>query len=531
MTVNNPFNVLGLLAGIPEREIARRKAQINAYLNVGRELSFEEDFPWAVEGIDRSKESVAAAFAAIEQYNKRALHGFDWFQEGGRADGPALAHSRAGDIDKARDIWYRVAASGDLTEQSISCASNLGTLTMLTGIDNMETFAIGVNWKVKVLESPLLSSLLEKLGDQAVAKDVQGFIRAWATQLSGNVLPIHGGQPAAMQKLSASLGSVDPSTAQLLREPFEEHYAKTLDRLVATCKAKRKGDKANAHKHGKSIQTMAKKELDVLKAFVGPSSVTYQHSADQVAEELLECAIDHWNECHEDDSIDIDTVQILVTYAKGVAQGRMLKARIEDNWATMKEYIDDAPERERSAAIAPLLVEMKALLDGPGNRLRSFDDVDGFITQAQSVLVRVKRHLGESDDLYVNISSALVGKAQGALVEMVNSAQELARIDRTNMFQLPAKLSKALELQKRLGTMAMNAQLRAQYNKNLQVLQGLVDQLRPLGVSGSGGAWGRSTRGTDRPTTPQHEPGWLERNAVAIAIFVVIGLFIAALNK
>jgi len=534
MTVNNPFNVLGLLAGVPEKEIARRKAQINAYLNVGKELSFEEDIPWAVEGLDRSREAVAAAFASIEQYSSRALHGFGWFVEGSRADGPALAHLRADDTEKARDIWYRVAALGELTEQSISCASNLGSLTMLTGTDNMETFAIGVNWKVKVLGSTLLPTLLEKLGDQAVAQDVQGFIRAWALQLSGSVLPKYGGQTAAMRKLSSAISGANPSIVQLLREPFEEHYAKTLDRLVAGCKAKRKGDKANAHKHAASIQALAKRELDAFKAFSGNSSATYQHSADQVAEELLECAIDHWNECHEDDSIDIEAVRSLVTYAKALAQGKMLKARIEDNWATMKEYIDDAPERERAAAVAPLLNELKALLDGPGNALDSFEAVDAFITNAQLGLSRAKRQLGETDDLYINISSTLVGKAQSALVEMVNYAQERAGIDHTSMMLLPAKLTKALELQKRLGTMAMNTQLRAHYDKNLQVLQGLVDQLRPAGSQRTRRTTGGTHSGTSRPastSTPAQEPGWLERNAVAIVIFVVIGLFIGVCNN
>lgn len=534
MIRSNPFNVLGLLAGAAEKEIARRKAQVNAYLNVGKELHFDEDIPLAIEGVERTTDSVASAFAAIDQYRSRALHGFSWFMEGSRADGPALAHLRAGDVEKARDIWYRVAALGELTEQSISCASNLGTLTMLTGIDNMETFAIGMNWKVKVLESPLLPTLLEKLGDQAVAKDVQGFIRAWALQLSGIILPKYGGQPASMHKLSTCFDGANPSTGQLLREPFEEHYAKTLDRLIVRCKAKRKGDEANAHKHATSIQALVKRELDAFKAFSGIGSATYQHSADQVAEELLECAIDHWNECHEDDSIDIEAVRSLVTFAKALAQGKMLKARIEDNWATMKEYIDDAPERERAAAVAPLLNELKALLDGPGNKLDSFDDVDTFITKAQLGLSQAKRQLGETDDLYINISSTLVGKAQSALVEIVNNAQQLAGSEPINKILLPARLEKALDLQKRLGPMAMNAQLRAHYNKNLQVLQGLVDQLRPAGTQRTTRTTGGAQSGPSRPaptTTPAQEPGWLERNAVAIVIFVVIGLIIGVCNN
>jgi hypothetical protein len=534
MNVNNPFNALGLLAGVPEKEIARRKAQINAYLNVGKELSFEEDIPWAVEGLDRSREVVNAAFASIEQYSSRALYGFGWFVEGSRADGPALAHLRAGDTEKARDIWYRVAALGELTEQSISCASNLGTLTMLTGLENMETFAIGVNWKVKVLGSPLLPTLLEKLGDQAVAQDVQGFIRAWGIQLSGNVLQKYGGQPAAMQRLGSCFDGANPSTLQLLREPFEEHYAKTLDRLVAGCKAKRKGDKANAHKHASGIQALAKCELDAFRAFSGIGSASYQHSADQVAEELLECAIDHWNECIEDDTVDIKAVQRLVTDAKALAQGRMLKARIDDNWVTMKEHIDDAPERKRAAAVASLLNELKALVDGPGNALDSFDDVDAFITKAQLGLSRAERQLGETDDLYINISSTLVGKAQSALVDMVNHEQQLAASDTINKILLPARLDKALELHKRLGTMAMSTQLRAHYTKNLQVLQGLVDQLRPAGTQRTSRTTGRVQGGTSRPastTTPAQEPGWLERNAAAITIFVVMGLIIGVCNN
>ncbi|MBK8341384.1 MAG: hypothetical protein IPK99_16010 [Flavobacteriales bacterium] len=89
MIRRNPYNVLGLLAGVPEKEVAKRKAQINAYLNVGKEIAFPEDIPIAVEGLVRTKESVAQAIAEIDQYSKRAVHALYWFTEGGRADGPA----------------------------------------------------------------------------------------------------------------------------------------------------------------------------------------------------------------------------------------------------------------------------------------------------------------------------------------------------------------------------------------------------------------------------------------------------------
>ncbi len=128
MTRENPFNVLGLLAGASEKDIAQRKAQINAYLSVGKEIAFPEDIPVAINGMQRTPQVVAASLASIDQYSKRALHGLFWFTDGGRADGPALAHLRAGDEEKARDIWYRVVSMGPLTPQTISSCSNLGTL-------------------------------------------------------------------------------------------------------------------------------------------------------------------------------------------------------------------------------------------------------------------------------------------------------------------------------------------------------------------------------------------------------------------
>jgi len=523
MIASNPFNILGLLAGIPEKEIARRKAQINAYLNVGKELSFEEDIPLEV---DRTKESVAQAFAAIEQYSARALHGFFWFTEGSRADGPALAHLRAGDTDKARDIWCRVASLGELTEQSISCASNLGTLAMLTSEENMESFATGVDWKLKVIDSPLFPSFLERIGDAAVAKDILGFVRAWAEHLYAAVLPVHGGQPAAMRKLAACLDGVATGTASLVREPFEEHYSKQLERSVGQCAAKRKADKPNAHLAGRRLLTSSKPTTDAFKAFSGAKSMAYQHTADEVAEELLECAIAHWNAHQDDDSIDTKAAEQLVKHAKNLAQGSMLKARIADNWATMEEYIAEAPERQRTATIAPVINELKTLLDGADSDSDDLDDVERFIRSAQLGLGKMKLYLGEHDELYVSVSSAMVGKAQETLVRFVNETQKQAGFDITRRILLRAALAKALELQKRLGSMAMRPELRIQYDKNLSVLKNLVQLVDPGGTSRP------HSPSTPRPAyTSTSEPSWLQRNALAIVIFVVIGLFLWAYNK
>jgi hypothetical protein len=526
MIANNPFNILGLLAGSPEKEIARRKAQVNAYLNVGKELSFEEDIPTAMEGVERTKENVAEAFAAIEQYHTRSLHAFFWFTESGRADGPALAHLRSGDTDKARDIWYRVASLGELTEQSISCASNLGTLALLTGEDNMETLVVGVNWKLMVIDSPFFAGFLERIGDAAVAKDITGFIRAWSAQLCVGVLPVHGGEPAAMQKFASCLDGVAPSIASLVREPFEEHYGKQLERLVGQCASKREADKANAHLAGRKLLTSSKPVADVFKAFAGTKSMAYQHAADEIAEELLECAIWHWNASQDEDTIDIKAVEQLVKHAKSLAQGSMLKARIDDNWTNMEEYIAEAPDRQRAAAIGPVLNELKALLEGADKERDGLDVLERFIQSAQLGLVKLKDSLGEKDELYINVSSAVVGKAQTTLVEIVNKAQKRAEFNSAAKLMLPSTLKKSLELQGLIGVMAMRPEQRDHFNKNLAVLEGLVRQFYPGTTTTQ-----RVTGSAPRTNQPASEPGWIERNAVAIVIFVVIGIFLTVCNN
>ncbi len=345
MMQENPFNVLGLLAGSTEKEISKRKAQINAYLNVGKHLAFEEDIPSMAGAVDRSAESIAEAFTAIDQYRTRAVHGFFWFVDGSRADGPALSHLRAGDTEKARDIWYRVTSVGDLSEQNLTCASNLGTLTFQTGWGNMETLAVGLNWKIKVLDSPLLPRLLERLGDASVAREPGDFVALWSSHFANLILPVYASQPSAMKKLAASMDGARAVTAALLKQPIEEYYAKEVERQVENTIRLRKKNKPSAHLAGHRLVGSAKLMAAAYSEFSGSSSMVYQHSADQLAEELLECSVAHWNAHHDDDSIDTKTVSMLMEFARELATGKMLVARIKDNWVTMQEYIDGAQER------------------------------------------------------------------------------------------------------------------------------------------------------------------------------------------
>lgn len=532
MIEKNPFNVLGLLAGTPEKNLAKRRAQINAYLKVGRSIAFDEDIAPATEGIDRSEDSITKAFAAIDQYASRARHGFFWFVDGGRADGAALAHLRSGDVEKARDIWYRVSSTGDLTEQTISSASNLGTLSFLTGAGDMEALAIGLNWKVKVLDSPLLPQLLERIGNASTAKDAQGFIAAWAAELTGWLFPVHGDSPADMQKLAASMDRANEPVRSLLKSPIEEHYAKEVERFVGECEKRRKADKPNAHQAALKLLGASKAKLDTFKAFAGANSMAYQHAADEVAEALLQCSIDHWNAHFDKGTIDTKTVTRVMAQTKAWAVGKPLVARIQENWATMQEYIDDEPERVKQARNGETLSMLRPIIEKFDPEQAGMKEIQKFLTLCQHPLGLLAKALGTGDQLYVNTSSTIVGKAQAALVRNVNDAQSRASISFADQWSFRQVIADAMALTDQLDRMAMNVSLREQFDKNRSVLRDIASRLSISPSAVSRPVVPRSpisspTAGPQKPVA-QADPSWLERNIVAIIVFVLVGIALYA---
>ncbi len=133
---------------------------------------------------------------------------------------------------------------------------------------------------------------------------------------------------------------------------FVQRPIEQIEHKIETARNKRKANKANAAKAGEELFTATADDLTQLKSIVGATDLKYTSISDKVANEILQCSIDYFNDSQEKDSSSdyAETAMKLAKHAETLAVGKLTKDRVKDSIETLAEMKD----RELSQAIAVL---------------------------------------------------------------------------------------------------------------------------------------------------------------------------------
>jgi len=511
MVRENPYNVIGLPAGPSEKDLARRRSMVKAYLAAGKELSFPEDIPLAASGLVRDQAAMDKAFAAIEQYPKRALHGLFWFMDAGRVDGPALNHLRAGDAAKAREIWGRVVESGALTDGTLSSALNLGALHLLRaerGGDEWDRdFLQGLSCYLKAFDHEAFPELVERISDPSVAKDITGLLGRWSEAFVGALQPSARQDTLFLEELSELLGSVSDDLRRVVASPFSAGFAKDIERQVAACAAKREADHGQALAPAWAMWKVVPELLVAYKALVGEDDLEFQHVSDGFAGEILQCCIEHFNHNDKKGRVDWDKVRHLMKQVGQHAYKRLLRDRIRQNAQILEENFDTREQRQRIREVEPLLEGIQMELQRADREGPSLEVARGLVDRCRPRLTKLKDALGADNELYLDVSSAVVDRAMQNMVALVNYAQQDGL-----QFTIQARLKKivpvAMTITGELDKFDMVHDLRVSFDNNHRTLRSIAgslpstsssNRLRPTSTPGSTSSSG-STRASSAPT-------------------------------
>lgn len=142
----------------------------------------------------------------------------------------------------------------------------------------------------------------------------------------------------------------------------------------------------------------------------------------------------------------------------------------------MKDWIDNKPEREKQKLIGDDLQFITSKLETFQTLDDTLNNAKLFINSCKPKLANIRAALGEYDDFYVTISSAIVSNAQGMLVTAVNDAQTNFTNTR-NIHELTNSINDAYNLTQILSSFHMNSNLRKQFQNNQEILTKLKNQL------------------------------------------------------
>lgn len=452
---NNPYRIAGILSNATERELQKQKAKIKAYVRVGKEIKFDYDFD-VFEGINRTEDLVEKAFSNMEQNLDKVNYALFWFLNASPFDETALEYLKNGDETKALEIWKKVTHNKDVNSKNFSAFNNLGTFKLLS--KNQDDIREGIEAKMKLIESEYFESFVHSVADETHTIDNEKQIE----KLVDELLTHFKNQYSSSETLQL-FSNCNGSTQNYLSKKFTDEPLHNIESQIESCKRSRKLNKNRANLLGLNLDSICKDDLALLKSLLGVSDLKYKTVADQLANEIMQCGIDYFNESQENNSRDnyLEQAQKLTKIADRIAVGKLTKDRVKDSLTSLA----DMKDREINQAIA-VLVSIKLAYD------KAISEID-----AQVSSMRMNMPYNQS----INYSKVDKMKASclnwSKVVELVSNEISLRDIEKIKNSSNQSKVSQYKKLVdflfSKLGPIQINQVKHICYWKDVRAAQAI----------------------------------------------------------
>ncbi|MDC0272332.1 hypothetical protein OAK67_01510 [Crocinitomicaceae bacterium] len=331
---NNPFRIAGLLANATEREILRQKSKSEAYISVGKEIETEVDYE-CVGTITRTEESLQKSFSDINQNQNRLEHALFWFTNEGPYDELAFGQLKAGEEQKAIEIWTKVTKDKDVKANQFSCFNNLSTYKLLS--QNKEDLKDGIALKIKLIESVFFKDFVHLVADRTLSFEKDNIVKKFI-----DILFIEFKKNFNTKEIYDLFELTTEKSKEYLIEKITSQPIRKIEQKIDDAKEKRKKNKIKAYKFGLELYDETKNEISLLIGFLPKSNLSYISIADKLANEIMQCGIDYFNDSQDIDSSEPynDHAQELNKFALSIAVGQLTKDRAQDSIKSLEEIKD-----------------------------------------------------------------------------------------------------------------------------------------------------------------------------------------------
>lgn len=461
---NNPYRQLGVYSNSPTKERLANHNRMKAFLKVGKSVSFPLDMPQYLSSINRTEASVADAEAKLTLPKDQILYAQFWFMKATPLDEVAFNHLFAGEIKKAEEIW-----------QKRECLSALQNLIVCALIRNKYDSAIlyaEVLYGNKQYLNQFVSTIIGTGGNFDVSSLAFSFLDILCDEIGASkLLPF--------------------ITNSSWKEHIGEKAVKPLvdsiqEAINIAQKTKGKGSNARLNA-GEALRKNTRNAILLLKGFLSTEDLQYQMIADKLGLEILQCAIDYFNDSEEPDSAH--KAMSLLRYAKSIVVGQMAKDRCKENVDILQRIIDNLPPSEVSEEDRAIHEELRKYCLLPDKICHAVT----LLNNTKPYIQSIKRKLGVSNAYYLKISTQIVGNALSNVIAEVNEAQSIFSADKDDpnatlaailgITHVKSVLEEAWKATRIMDSFDMESEYKnGRYNENRSILKELCEQ---LGVSTS----------------------------------------------
>lgn len=345
---SNPYRTVGLLVGATAREQGRQINKLKKLLDAEQEPEDDFSFP-ALGKIIRTVDNVTESASKLNLDSDKMNASLFWFYNGNPiTDEPAFDALKEADIDQAINIWSKLTTTAEVTQRNASAHSNLGTL-YLSQNTNEDVLEKGIALKLKFLDSDFIKDLKALATDETYKTTKKELQLIFLNQIQSEIEKSGG---ITSNKFLEILTKQTFSAKEDFLKGFVQRPIEQIEKKIEEAKTKRKENKFKAGEYGEELFQSTKMDLAQIKNILGVENIKSISIADKLADEVLQCCIDYFNHCQENESEAnyFDTSFKLAKLTESIAIGNITKDRIADNITTLEKM----KEKEISQAIQVL---------------------------------------------------------------------------------------------------------------------------------------------------------------------------------
>lgn len=454
---NNPYRYLGVYSNSPTKERVANKGKMNAFLKVGKIVSFPLDIPSLLPTIERTVETVAHAESELTLPMDQIRFAQFWWMNTTPLDKIAFNHLTSGNIEMAKTIWDKKNNVSSLQNRLVLSVINNDlneamkfAESLYTGFsDEFVSSVLGDNMAVS---TPLWQMLIDSLVNEKI--DILPFMdvienEEWKNYISEKtILPL-----------------ID-----------------ALTHAIDSAKSSRGEGPASRLKAGQKLMSSTKSTLTQLRKCLKKSDIRYQTIVDKLATEILQCGIDYYNDSDDDDCAT--KAMKLQKYALTIAVGNMTKQRCKENVEILQKVIDNLPPTEVFAEDKAIREELRKYCLLPDKIVHAVT----LLNNTKPYLASIKNKLGVNNSYYLKISTQIVGNALHNIIGEVNDAQSILKVNKDDpnaalaallgLTRVKSALEEAWKATLIMDSFDMESEFKSnRYDVNRKTLKGLCDQL------------------------------------------------------
>ena len=333
---NNPYRIAGILSNATTKDIEKQKGKFKAYAKVGKEIKSDVDFE-ILGTIVRTQDSITQAFSNIEQAKNKVDYALFWFSDTSPSDKTAIEYLKNGNEDKALEIWERITTGKNINSKNYSAFNNIGTYKLLSG--DKVSIKVGIESKIKLIESDYFEKFVYSVSTETISINNQK-----QSQILIDKLLISLNQMFSSSEIKQLFDGCSDFTQKYLSQKSTEEPYSSIENEIKECEINREKDKGNAYKFGLNLSNNTKKQISIIQLFLGQNDRRYRTIADELANEIMQCGIDYFNDRHENDSdgnVKVDS-QTLIKLSESIAVSKLIKDRAKENLSALEEIEDNA---------------------------------------------------------------------------------------------------------------------------------------------------------------------------------------------